>query len=52
MLGNPHNREEGHQRTTNQSHEQFKQRKERENTGFNEVRQFAYVLGVRGESSY
>ena len=26
-----------------------KQRKERENTRFNEVRQFAYVLGAKGE---
>ena len=44
---NPRNREDGHQRIANQSHKQLKQRKERENTRFNEVQQFDYVLGAR-----
>ena len=30
----------------------IKQRKEGENTRFNEIRQFAYILGEREESSY
>ena len=50
-VGNPHNREDGHQRIAKQSYKQLNKEK-RENTRFNEVRQFAYVLGTKGESSY
>ena len=48
--GNPCNRKESHQIIVNQSYEQLNKKKE--NTRFNEVRQFAYALGARGESSY